>query len=136
MKIGFVSTVQGHQWPGSEYLWSACAEQLLLDRHQVVVCASADLSGAKALENLQAKGAAIHLIPPITGRLSRIQQRFFNPFRQLAGQNLDLMVVSSAAPTIQFTVQPWASSCAKRASRLFSSAILMRRHSGWKNQCG
>jgi len=95
MKVGFVSTVQGHQWPGSEYLWSACAEQLLQQQQQVVVSASSDLRGAKALKNLSSKGADIRLIAPITSRASRIQQQFFNPFRRLSGENLDVLIVSS-----------------------------------------
>lgn len=98
MNIGFISTVQGHQWPGSEYLWSACAEQLLASAHQVVVSASADLSGAMALENLRGKGAAIELTPPAAGRAGRIRQKFLNPFRKFSRCELDLMVVSSGCP--------------------------------------
>lgn len=98
MTIGFISTVQGHQWPGSEYLWSACAEQLLADSHRVVISASADLSGAKALENLRAKGAVIELTPSAIGRAGRLRQKFFNPFRKLSRRDFDLMVVSSGCP--------------------------------------
>ena len=95
MNIGFVSTVQGHQWPGSEYLWSACAERLLQMQHQVVISASADLKGAQALENLQSKGASVHLVSPVSGRVGRIAQRVLNPFRHLSKQALDLLVISA-----------------------------------------
>src|SRR6185369_3530086 len=84
MTIGFISTVQGHQWPGSEYLWSACAEQLLAGSHRVVISASADLSGARALEHLRAKGAVIELTPPAAGRAGRLRQRFLDPFRKFS----------------------------------------------------
>ena len=98
MTVGFISTVQGHQWPGSEYLWSACAEQLLAVPHQVVVSASADLHGAPALENLRAKGAVIALTSPAAGRAGRLRQKLLNPFRKFSRRNLDLMVVSSGCP--------------------------------------
>jgi len=97
MKIGFVSTVHGHQWPGTEYLWSACAELLLQMQHEVVVSASTHFSGAPMLENLLSKGARLRLVPPVSGRMSRIRQRFFNPFRHLSRQNLDLLVISSGS---------------------------------------
>jgi glycosyltransferase involved in cell wall biosynthesis len=97
MKVAFISTVQGHHWPGSEYLWSACAERLLKMQHQVVVSASLDLREAKPIESLQSKGASVHLVPAVSGRVSRIRQRFFNPFQHLSKQNLDLMVISSGS---------------------------------------
>jgi glycosyltransferase involved in cell wall biosynthesis len=97
MKVGFISTVQGHQWPGSEYLWSACAERLLKMQHQVVVSASVDLRGAKPIEILRSKGASVHLIPPVSGHVSRIRQRFFNPFRNLSKKSLDLLIISSGS---------------------------------------
>jgi glycosyltransferase involved in cell wall biosynthesis len=97
MKIGFVSTVQGHQWPGSEYLWSACAERLLKMQHQVVVSASMDLRSAKPIESLRSKGASIHLVPLVSGRVSRIRQRYFNPFRNLYKKSLDFMIISSGS---------------------------------------
>ncbi|MEI8287847.1 MAG: glycosyltransferase family 4 protein [Verrucomicrobiota bacterium] len=97
MKIGFISTVAGHQWPGSEYLWSACAERLLQLQHQVYVSVSADLARAPVLENLRANGARVHPVPPVSGRVSRMRQRFFSPLQPLSKLNLDLLVISSGS---------------------------------------
>jgi glycosyltransferase involved in cell wall biosynthesis len=97
MKIGFISTVQGHQWPGSEYLWSACAEKLLASHHQVLVCANADLRDAKALSALKDKGAVIHFLERSSGRIERFRQKLFNPLNKLLAENLDLLVISSGS---------------------------------------
>jgi glycosyltransferase involved in cell wall biosynthesis len=97
MKIGFISTVQGHQWPGSEYLWSACAGKLLAQQHQVQVWANADLRGAKALASLTAAGAAVHFVARASSRMERLKQKFINPLDQINSAGLDLLVVSSGS---------------------------------------
>lgn len=97
MKVGFISTVQGHQWPGSEYLWSACAAKLLAGQHRVLVCASSDLRGAAALSELTAQGAAVHFLPRAAGRIERLRQKFVNPLDKIPTEQLDLLVVSSGS---------------------------------------
>ena len=69
--------------------------QLLQKPHQVFVSASADLREAKTLVTLRSKGASVQLVPGGSGRMSRIRQTIFNPYRHLSGQKLDLMIVSS-----------------------------------------
>ena len=97
MKIGFISTVQGHQWPGSEYLWSACAAKLMAQQHQVLVWANSDLRGAKALVDLTAQGAAIRFLARTSGRIGRLKQKFINPLDKIQAEGLDLLVVSSGS---------------------------------------
>lgn len=97
MKVGFISTVQGHQWPGSEYLWSACAEQLLGQQHQVFACVNPGLQGARPLESLQSKGAVINFAGHPDGRTERLKQKFLNPFDKLTSVGADLFIVSSGS---------------------------------------
>ncbi len=98
MKIGFISTVHGHQWPGSEYLWSACAEYLLAHQHEVLACVSTDLIDARPLKTLQSKGAGVHLVKRPSGRIERFQQKILNPLNKLLSFKPDLFVVSSGSP--------------------------------------
>lgn len=97
MKVAFVSTVQGHKWPGSEYLWSACAGQLLAGGHRVFVGVSRDFRGAASLDKLRAAGAAVEFISPGFGRLARIRQKITPAYQSLEKFQPDLLVVSSGS---------------------------------------
>jgi glycosyltransferase involved in cell wall biosynthesis len=97
MKIAFVSTVQGHKWPGSEYLWSTCAARLLTAKHSVFVGVSEDFRGATPLEKLQANGAAIEFISPGFGRLARLRQKIIPAYQAIEKYQPDLLVVSSGS---------------------------------------
>jgi glycosyltransferase involved in cell wall biosynthesis len=98
MKIGFISTVHGHQWPGSEYIWAACAEQLLAQKHEVLACVSVDLRSARPLQDLQGKGVAVHFVERSTGRIGRIRQKYFNPLNKLQTASLDQVIISAGSP--------------------------------------
>lgn len=97
MRIGFVSTVQGHQWPGSEYLWAACAGKLLALKHGVSVYANADLRGARALDELTAQGAIIHFVSRSSGRVARLKEKFVSPLAGIDAERPDLLLVSSGS---------------------------------------
>jgi len=97
MKVAFVSTVQGHKWPGSEYLWSACAGKLLAGKHRVFVGVSEDFRGAPPLEKLQAAGAQIEFVSPGFGRLARLRQKITPAYQSLERFQPDLLVVSSGS---------------------------------------
>lgn len=98
MKVAFISTVTGAQWPGSEYLWSACADLLLAQRHEVLACVSSDLRGAPALKALEAKGAELHFVSRSAGRIARLRHKLLNPLDKLSATRLNLLVVSSGSP--------------------------------------
>jgi glycosyltransferase involved in cell wall biosynthesis len=98
MKAAFLSTVQGHQWPGSEYLWSSCAEKLLQANHRVFVGVGKALCGAAPLEKLQAAGAEVTFILPGSTRAARLRDRLVAPYRALEKIKPDLLVVSSGSP--------------------------------------
>jgi|SRR5882724_257085 len=97
MKVAFISTVQGHQWPGSEYLWSECADRLLASGHQAFAVVSRDCEGAEVLGKLSERGLALEYSTPHPGRWSRVRDRFINPFHKLNAFAADLMVVSSGS---------------------------------------
>jgi glycosyltransferase involved in cell wall biosynthesis len=98
MKAAFLSTVQGHQWPGSEYLWSACAEKLLQANHRVFVGVAKALRGAAPLEKLQAAGAEVAFMSPGATRVARLRDRLVTPYQAIESFKPDLLVVSSGSP--------------------------------------
>jgi glycosyltransferase involved in cell wall biosynthesis len=97
MKIAFVSTVQGHKWPGSEYLWSACANRLLAAKHRVFVGVSEDFRGAAPLEKMQTAGAEVEFISPGFGRLARLREKITPAYQSLERFQPDILIVSSGS---------------------------------------
>jgi glycosyltransferase involved in cell wall biosynthesis len=97
MKVAFISTVQGHRWPGSEYLWSECAGQLLTSGHQCFARVSSDCAGAEVLRNLAARGLVVEYDTPRPGRWSRVRDQYISPFRGLTAFAPDVIVVSSGS---------------------------------------
>jgi glycosyltransferase involved in cell wall biosynthesis len=97
MRAAFLSSVHGHKWPGSEYLWSACAQKLLDSGHRVFVGVGDDFRGAEPLENLQDAGATVEFISPGFSRAARLLQKVVSPYRAIKAFRPDLLVVSSGS---------------------------------------
>ena len=95
MNIGFISSVQGHQWPGSEYLWSECASELCENQHQVSALVSRDFHGAPKLQELRKKGATIQYLPKTSNRLERLLSKFSYPYKTFDRQKL--LIISSGS---------------------------------------
>lgn len=60
MKLGFISTVRGYRWAGSEELWYAVALKALAAGHQVTAYIHRDMEAAEQIKNLIKQGAAVH----------------------------------------------------------------------------
>jgi glycosyltransferase involved in cell wall biosynthesis len=97
MKIAFISTVHGHGWPGSEYLWAETAARLLDRGNQVFGRCSRDFSNADALKKLIAKGLVYDAFDGRSTRLSRLKEKVFYPLRRLRRWGPDLVVVSAGS---------------------------------------
>ncbi len=97
MKVAFISTVHGHQWPGSEYLWSECARTLLASGHQVLAAVSQDCRFAAGLSSLVERGLAVEYTRLQRSRWDRLTARFVKPFSKLRTFGPDLTVVSSGS---------------------------------------
>ena len=105
MRIAFISTVHGHSWPGSEYLWAATAELLLAKGHHVYVQCSAGFFSSKPLQDLISKGLFYEPIQPTKSRIQRLIGRCFDSFGRLKKWNPDLVVVS-AGSAFDISYQP------------------------------
>jgi len=105
MRIAFISTVHGHSWPGSEYLWAATAELLLGKGHQVYVQCSAGFFSFKPLHDLISKGLFYEPIQPTKSRIQRLIGRCFDSFARLKKWKPDLVVVS-AGSAFDISYQP------------------------------
>jgi hypothetical protein len=97
MKVAFISTVHGHGWPGSEYLWAETAERLLDRGDQVFARCSRDFSSADALKKLIAKGLVYDAFDGRSTRLSRLKEKLVDPLGRLRGWGPDLVVVSAGS---------------------------------------
>ena len=97
MKIAFISTVHGHGWPGSEYLWAETAERLLDRGDQVFARCSRDFSNATALKKLIAKGLVYDAFDGRSTRLSRLKEKLVDALGRLRRWGPDLVVVSAGS---------------------------------------
>lgn len=97
MRTAFISTVHGHSWPGSEYLWAGTAELLLAEGHQVYARCSRGFSDAGPLQNLVSKGLVYEPVQPPQSRIQRLGERFFDPMAKLKAWKPDLVVVSAGS---------------------------------------
>ena len=97
MKIGFISTVHGHPWPGSEYLWAATANELLAKGHRVYAQCSVDFKNSPHLKKLIYSGLNYEPIKPINSRFERIRQKILDPYQKLKNWKPDLVVVSAGS---------------------------------------
>ena len=97
MKIAFISTVYGHSWPGSEYLWAATAEMLLARGHQVYARCSAGFSSASPLQQLIVKGLIYDPVQQRKSRTQRLLERYWDSFRKMKEWSPDLVLVSAGS---------------------------------------
>jgi glycosyltransferase involved in cell wall biosynthesis len=97
MRVAFVSTVHGHTWPGSEFLWGDTASRLLAEGHQVFARCSADFRDASALRKLVENGLIYDPAPSSTSRVTRLKERLRDPLATLAAWQPDVVVISSGS---------------------------------------
>ena len=97
MKIAFISTVHGHSWPGSEYLWAATAEVLLAKGHQVYAKCSADFQNAQQLKKLIKSGLIYDSLYLARSKFERIKQKFWDPYRNIKRWNPDVIFISAGS---------------------------------------
>ena len=83
-------------WPGSEYVWSACAAQLLQMGHDVLVFATTCVV-PRRLTRFDREERRYTLRAARSGRLTDFRNRLLNPYRRLSKRSVDLMVVSSGS---------------------------------------
>lgn len=97
MRVAFISTVHGHSWPGSEFLWGKTADRLLEDGHQVFARCSSDFANAPNLRALLEKGMVYDPLQPVVSRAARLMARFFDPMAKLRAWRPEMVVVSSGS---------------------------------------
>jgi glycosyltransferase involved in cell wall biosynthesis len=97
MRVAFISTVHGHGWPGSEFLWGETAGKLLDQGHEVFARCSVDFRNSKVLQGLIGKGLCYDPVQPTLSRLARLMSRFLNPLSKLRAWNPELVVVSAGS---------------------------------------
>ena len=97
MRVAFISTVHGHGWPGSEFLWGETAGKLLDQGHAVFARCSADFRDSNALSRLVEKGLVYESFQPRYSRIQRLAGRFFDPLAKLKAWNPELVVVSAGS---------------------------------------
>lgn len=97
MRIAFVSTVHGHGWPGSEFLWGETAGKLLDQGHQVFARCSEDFRHAKVLRSLVEKGLVHDPSRRVCSRWQRLKEKFVDPLGRLRAWKPDAVVVSAGS---------------------------------------
>ena len=97
MRVAFISTVHGHGWPGSEFLWGETAGKLLEQGHEVFARCSADFRDSKVLSRLVENGLVYESVQPRYSRIQRLAGRFFEPMAKLKSWNPELVVVSAGS---------------------------------------
>jgi glycosyltransferase involved in cell wall biosynthesis len=97
MRVAFISTVHGHGWPGSEFLWGETAGKLLDQGHEVFARCSKDFRDSKVLSRLVEKGLVYESVQPRYSRIQRLAGRFFEPMAKLKAWNPELVVVSAGS---------------------------------------
>jgi glycosyltransferase involved in cell wall biosynthesis len=96
-RIAFLSTVHGHEWPGSEYLWADTARGLLDGGSAVFARMSRDFLPAPAVASLRDAGLAVDPYTLKGGLGSRLRARLADPFSALDAFRPDLLVVSAGS---------------------------------------
>jgi glycosyltransferase involved in cell wall biosynthesis len=97
MRVAFISTVHGHTWPGSEFLWGEVAARLLAEGHQVFARCSADFAVSEELKELEAGGLVYQPSSSSDSRTTRILERVIDPFARLKRWRPDVIVVSAGS---------------------------------------
>lgn len=94
MKIGFVSTMDGFPWGGSEELWAATARTALTRGHSVATSTLRWTSPAEAMVDLERRGARVSFRRPVNSRLRRMVGRVRPPLDAIARFGADVVCVS------------------------------------------
>ena len=97
MRVAFISTVHGHGWPGSEFLWGETAGKLLEQGHQVFARCSEDFRDSKALCNLVARGLVYDSSRSVSSRWQRLKEKIVDPLGRLRNWKSDVVVVSAGS---------------------------------------
>lgn len=97
MKVAFISTVHGHLWPGSEYLWSGAAAILLQRGVKTTALISRDFERAEELRDLCQAGLETVFASKPNSRLRRIATKLLNPLQKLSHLSPNIYVVSSGS---------------------------------------
>lgn len=94
MRIGFISTVRGQQWAGSEELWYATALNAMAANHSVGVSVSSDMKNAPQLKKMSELGGQLYLRnEPWHPRLARIKEQVSSSFNALCSTS-DIVLLS------------------------------------------
>lgn len=97
MRIGFISTMSGNPWGGSEELWAAAAKVALQARHEVVISVPRWPEIPPRLRSLQEAGAAILRRRVLSlGRLSEMTARVVRPFAPFLATRPDVVFISQS----------------------------------------
>lgn len=97
MRAAFVSTVHGHTWPGSEFLWGGLAERLLESGDKVFARCSQDFVLSHELQKLIKNGLVYQPFSGSTSRGARMMQQLIDPFRRLKAWHPDVLLVSAGS---------------------------------------
>jgi len=97
MRVAFISTVHGHGWPGSEFLWGETAGKLLDQGHQVFARCSEDFRNSKVLRSLVEKGLVHDPSRSVSSRWQRLKEKFVDPLGRLRNWKPDVVVVSAGS---------------------------------------
>jgi glycosyltransferase involved in cell wall biosynthesis len=96
-RIAFISTVHGHEWPGSEYLWAAAADRMLAEGDAVFARCSSDFRSAGAIRGLVESGMQTDHYQLTGSRWSRFTRRFKDGFGRLKAFQPNRVVVSAGS---------------------------------------
>ena len=97
MRVAFISTVKGHLWPGSEFLWGETADRLLNLGHNVFARCSEDFRHSKVLQRLVDKGLVYDSSRCGSSRWERLKDKLVDPLGRLRSWKPDVVVVSAGS---------------------------------------
>lgn len=95
MKLGFISTVRGYRWAGSEELWYAAGVKALAAGHQVSVYIHRDLAEANQIKSLIKQGATVRSRQTLRySRLWPLKEKITPTFPVAELNDLDVVLLS------------------------------------------
>lgn len=97
MRVAFISTVHGHGWPGSEFLWGEAAGKLLGQGQQVFARCSEDFWNSRVLRGLVEKGLVYDPSRSVSSRWQRVKEKFVDPLARLRNWQPNVVVVSAGS---------------------------------------
>jgi glycosyltransferase involved in cell wall biosynthesis len=96
MRIGFISTMGGDPWGGSEELWAAAAFEALQAGHEVVISVFGHINEASKLGELERRGAKI-LRRQLAYGTQRSPSSATSNYRDLFKTDPDVIVISQGS---------------------------------------